>query len=112
MSESKADVLSFIRLIRDSCPEIQTVIFTQGACYQFHLILKSRFPKAVAYYNGDHVVSRIGDAYFDITGEVAVKADEYYEPLQNEPTDWGRRASHSGVIALASKEPEAAKAKG
>jgi hypothetical protein len=98
-AEKKKEVLSFIELIRESCPEIQTFIFTHGACYQFHLILKSRFPEAIPYYNENHVISKIGDSYFDITGEVIVDGKDCYTLLKEEPTDWGRDVYASQVIS-------------
>lgn len=97
--ERKKEVLSFIELIRESCPEIQTFIFTHGACYQFHLILKSKFPEAIPYYNEDHVISKIGNSYFDIMGEVIVKAKDCYRLLKEKPTDWGRDVYTSQVIS-------------
>lgn len=50
-------------------------MYTHGSCYQFHLILKCLFPDALPYYNLDHIITRIGDKYYDITGEVS--ADGY-----------------------------------
>jgi hypothetical protein len=98
-AEKKKEVLLFIELIKESCPEIQTFIFTHGACYQFHLILKSKFPEAIPYYNEDHVISKIGDSYFDITGEVIVDGKDCYTLLKEEPTDWGRDVYPSQVIS-------------
>jgi len=45
--------------------------FTQGECYAFHEWLKTVIPSAVAYYDNDHVISKIGTRFYDITGEVA-----------------------------------------
>lgn len=41
-----------------------------GGCFRFYLALKQVFPSAVPYYDGTHVITRIGDAYFDVRGEV------------------------------------------
>jgi len=59
----------FIESIRNSF-EDSIKVYTQGSCYEFYLILKQVFPKAIAYYNEDHVITRIGNKYYDITGEV------------------------------------------
>lgn len=83
-----AEVLRFIALIRNSAHKLQTLIFTEGACYQFHLILKNRFPESVAYYDMNHVITRIGDGYYDITGEAAAANHTVMETM---PTLWGRR---------------------
>lgn len=79
-------VLSFIKLIRESCPEWQIKIFTEGACYQFFLILQNRFPQAVPYYDGDHVITYIDGHYYDITGEVQ---REYHGYMSDKPKGWG-----------------------
>jgi len=75
------EVLAFIKIIRDSFISAE-VVYTQGSCYQFYRILKDRFPLAVAYYNSDHVITRIADSYYDITGEVNcenhLEMDEHY----------------------------------
>jgi hypothetical protein len=81
-------VLSFIKLIRDSCPELQVKIFTEGACYQFFLILQSRFPSAVPYYDGDHVITCIDGKFYDITGQVE---KGYHGYMEERPKGWGCR---------------------
>jgi hypothetical protein len=65
MSEPNA----LIQTIRDSFIGSQQV-YTEGSCYHLYLILKTVFPDALPYYDGYHVVTKIGDKYYDITGEV------------------------------------------
>jgi len=63
------NVLNVIKTIRKS--HNGTVdIYTNGKCYHFFLILKSIFPLAEAYYDENHVITKIGNKYYDITGEV------------------------------------------
>jgi hypothetical protein len=81
-------VLSFIKLIRESCPDLQVKIFTEGACYQFYLILKHRFPQAAAYYDNDHVITYIDGHFYDITGEVQ---KGYHGYMKDPPNGWGCR---------------------
>ena len=71
-------VLSFISLIRESHPFMES-IYTNGSCLNFYLILRDRFKEhcPVPYYNVDHVITLIGDRYYDITGEVKFKGTEY-----------------------------------
>lgn len=72
-------VLKVIEVIADNIPvKIQ--------CYSFHLILKSIFDDVVPYYNSDHIISRIGDKYYDIDGEV----EEYnsYSILEEYGDNW------------------------
>lgn len=66
----------FIKLIRESDRYIEA-IYTQGGCYQFHLILKKLFPHSEGLINAkkDHVVTRIEGTLFDIRGVVT---GEYY----------------------------------
>jgi len=82
-------ILDFISAIRDSFDGAEHV-YTKGSCYQFFLILKSVVPKAQAYNNSDHVITKIGEGYYDITGEVNIEnhlpVDGYYyshEDLNN-----------------------------
>lgn len=62
-------IINFISTIRNSFYGSETV-YTQGSCYNFHLILKEVFPDAVAYFEDEHIVSKIEDKFYDITGEV------------------------------------------
>lgn len=90
MTEEKHyEILHFIALIRNSSWKLQRLIFTGGACYQFYRILKNRFPDAVAYHDGGHVITRIGDHYYDIMGEITETAK--FSEMEREPTYWGRR---------------------
>lgn len=57
-------------------------VYTNGSCYKFYKILKTIFPNAKAYYNSDHVITKINGKYYDITGEVRItnhiSVDEHY----------------------------------
>mgnify|MGYP000439283697 CR=1 FL=1 len=67
--------IEFIRIVRESF--IGSVeVYTKGSCYQFFRILQAKYPKAEAYFNIDHVITKIDDKYYDITGEVT-KTDRY-----------------------------------
>ena len=58
----------FIATVRDSFIGSQQV-YTEGSCYHFYLILKEVFPEAECWYDGDHVLTKIGNKFYDITGE-------------------------------------------
>lgn len=62
-------ILEFIDTVRNSFIGADHV-FTNGSCYQFFKILKLIFPDAQAYYDNDHIITKIGNKYYDITGEV------------------------------------------
>ena len=47
-------------------------LFTKGYCGLFHIFLKKLRPDAEMYYNSDHVITKIEDRYFDITGEISL----------------------------------------
>lgn len=88
----------FIETIRKSYVHAETV-YTNGACYQFHLILKQVWPNAVPWYDSivGHGLTEIEGRYYDITGEVNLPLKSY--PLAQEPRileeaktwkfDWG-----------------------
>lgn len=40
-----------------------------GSCYTFHKVLVSLFSGKL-YYNGDHIITKIGKNYFDSSGKV------------------------------------------
>lgn len=62
-------ILSLIDEISKANP-IMEDIFLYGSCCNFHFILKSVFPEAKAHFNIAHVITQIGDKYYDITGEI------------------------------------------
>jgi hypothetical protein len=63
------EVERFISVVRDSFIGSQQV-YTEGSCYHFYLILKEVFPTAEPYFDKDHVITKIDDKFYDITGEV------------------------------------------
>lgn len=65
-------ILHFIQVIRNSFIGAE-FCYLNGSCYRFYLILKEVFTDAQAYYDCDHVITRIGDKYYDITGSVERK---------------------------------------
>lgn len=67
--ENNIAIEEFIAAIRDSFIGSQQV-YTEGSCYHFYLILKQVFPNAEPYFDLDHIITKIGDKFYDITGEV------------------------------------------
>jgi hypothetical protein len=45
-------------------------IYTKGSCMNLFVILRHIYPEAKPYYDGDHIITKIGRKYYDITGEV------------------------------------------
>lgn len=55
--------------------------FKNGGCFQLHMVLKMIWHDAVAWYDGEHVITQIENSYYDIDGprllpEKAVRMDE------------------------------------
>ena len=75
-------VLRIVDAIRNSFTDA-VEIYTRGGCYQFYLILQSVFPEAKAYYDDNHVITRLGENYYDITGKVKkenhIEVDIHYD---------------------------------
>ncbi len=78
---TKKQILTFITTIRESFTG-SDIVYTKGSCYQFYKVLKIVFPTAEAYYDSNHVITKIGKYYYDITGEVKkhrhLKVDIHY----------------------------------
>jgi hypothetical protein len=62
-------ILELITEINNSNP-IMKDIFLNGSCFNFYHILKVVFNDAEPYCNIDHVITKINDKYYDITGEI------------------------------------------
>lgn len=41
-----------------------------GGCLKLHLLLKEIYVHAYGFYNGDHVITLIGNGFYDINGKV------------------------------------------
>lgn len=67
--EKERNVLRLIYAIRNSFPQ-SVEVYTKGSCYQFFKILQAVFPEAEAYYDCDHVITKIDGQFYDITGRV------------------------------------------
>ena len=66
------DIISFISEIRNSHSKMVD-IFTKGSCLNFYLILKQVYPESEAYYDYyGHIITKIGDKFYDINGTVLV----------------------------------------
>lgn len=61
--------LKLISEIRNSFAD-SVYVYTNGSCWEFYKILKCVYPEAEAYYNSDHVITKINGKFYDITGEV------------------------------------------
>jgi hypothetical protein len=98
-----------VKSIRDSFVGAE-FLYTHGSCYQFYLILKSIIPNAEAYYDSDHVITKIGERFYDITGEVEGCRSNYLSVDQHYHHDILRKLKFrikivdTGVLKKAVKE--------
>lgn len=62
----------FINALRNTDPYIEK-IYLNGGCYQFYKLLKAVYPSAKPYITQDkqHIVTKIGLNFYDITGQVS-----------------------------------------
>ena len=66
--EKEERINRLIKAIRESFGS-SIAVYTMGNCYQFYEILKAVFDEAEAYYDGNHVWTKIGENYYDIRGK-------------------------------------------
>jgi len=84
------DMLRFINALRQTDKYISD-IYLNGACYQFHLMLKKFAPECEARITKEknHIVTYFKGRYFDITGIV----EGHFEPLNNYEIDMASKWS-------------------
>lgn len=74
-------ILNFLLELRSSHSTMEQ-IYLYGSCMNLFCILRILYPQAVPYYNIDHVITKIDDYYYDITGKVSPKGylpfNEFY----------------------------------
>lgn len=98
-------IYAFIKVIRESFPDA-SIIYQWGACYGFYLILKHNFPSAIAYFSDkdkDHILTKIGDRFYDITGEYDYETKEVIKLTKTEHERWISKAFGQRVEYIFSK---------
>lgn len=70
------EIRLFLGDLRNAGPII-IATYSKGSCYHLFLLLQRVFyymsndnNKVRAYYNNDHIITKINDKFYDITGEV------------------------------------------
>lgn len=76
-----AQILDFLKELRQSNPVIEE-IYLLGSCLNLFHVLKVFFPESTCYYGHvpGHVITKIDDRYYDITGEIKNVCD--YVPIK------------------------------
>ena len=69
INNMKPCVISFLSALRRLHPELETRCLN-GSCFKLYLLLKEVWPDADPWYDGDHVIIKIGNSFYDIRGEV------------------------------------------
>jgi hypothetical protein len=80
MENIKINVEEFITAVRSSFGG-SIAVYTMGNCYQFYEILKVVFPNAEAYFDGNHVWTKICGNYYDIRGKANLPIDRILTPV-------------------------------
>lgn len=88
----------FIEIVRDSNPSAKE-LYTKGGCYKFFKILEAKYPGAEAYYDGNHVITKIEGEYFDVTGKVS-KIDHLRmsQVEQDDAETWQTNLNITGML--------------
>jgi hypothetical protein len=78
----KIRILNQISAIRDLHPQMEKICLN-GSCMNFHVVLRRIYPEAKPYYNINHVITKIGDSYYDITGSVKPEGYSPFSEIYN-----------------------------
>lgn len=101
-------ILSLLKTIRYSFHDAP-IVYTRGGCYGLYQILKEVFPSAQAYFDDkdeEHILTRIGDRYYDMNGEYPFKHTEKSEliPLKEKDHEfWKSVASGQRLEVMLAK---------
>ena len=102
MDENK-QIINIIKSIRESFGA-SIAVYRMGNCYQFYEILKTIYNDAEAYYDGNHVWTKINDRFYDILGEkdlsnvniIKVEGDLIERLSKNKYSDERRKKEFGG----------------
>ena len=86
--------IEFITALRNSDKYIE-MIYMNGGCYQFHLLLKELYPQGTPHAvklgnhtkNADHIITEIDGMYYDIRGTFDIEKHPVM-PVPAEAKEW------------------------
>ena len=78
VSPLQEEVECFIRMCKDCFGEYPEM---SGGCLKFHCLLADRFDGTSPYYDANHIITKIGDMYYDINGVYSKPPNNNYLPL-------------------------------
>lgn len=81
------DILRTIELVRESFDGSE-IVYTQGSCIKFAMILKHIYPKGEILYDLSHSIFEYDSKYYDING--FAQKNDCHIPIQ----DYGVLAAH------------------
>lgn len=82
------DIHAFLSALRELHPDMPRWGL-HGGCFRVYLALKQVFPQAEPWYDGDHVLTKIGETFYDIRGEAQPHRHIRMDPLCfNRAYDW------------------------
>lgn len=62
-------ILRLISELRGSHPNME-YLFLNGACMNLFYILRTIYQEAEPWYNMSHIITKIDDSFYDITGKI------------------------------------------
>lgn len=96
MEPTHEQIWLFIKELRESFSD-SVHVFTHGSCGRLFLLLNRVWPGGIPYTNEQHIITRYGGRYYDITGEVnptgycfvpPEKYDYYLSPRYDAELHW------------------------
>ena len=95
------DPTAVIAAVYDLDPSLRQIC-VNGSCYRFYLLLKTIFPEAVPYMNiqRDHVVTKIGQDLYDISGKLPKKRHADYHEMSPKEIEIASKWGHRRKIAI------------
>jgi len=79
MTSSKESVLKFIAYMR-------SMIEHRPQCFLVSCMIKQKFQDAVSYYDNNHVITKVGNFYFDWDG--IVESTKNFRPFSDYGDNW------------------------
>lgn len=75
----------FIAMLQHVHPDVMRY-GQNGSCFHVYRLLAEVFPDAEPWYDGNHVITKIGERFYDITGEVVPLPD--HKPMRENVTSF------------------------
>ncbi|MCU1717336.1 hypothetical protein [Pseudomonas sp. 5P_3.1_Bac2] len=81
--------IAFLAALREVHPAMPSHGLN-GACFPVYLLLKQAFPDAEPWYDGNHVITKIGADFYDIRGRIEPVSEVGSEYQRMDRLDFNR----------------------